>query len=59
MLGELVYFNSAFIRSKNNTGIANNDFTAMFVLQALSGTKQMLLQLAGIVQYFIYIYDFS
>lgn len=49
MLGELVYFNSAFIRSKNNTGIANNDFTALFVLQALSRAKQMILQLAGII----------
>lgn len=48
MLGELVYFNSAFIRSKNNTGITNNSFTALFIMWTISGTKQMPLQLAGI-----------
>jgi len=48
VLRKLVYFNSAFIRSKNNTSIMNNSFIALFIMQTLSGTKEMPLQLAGI-----------
>lgn len=32
MLGELVYFHSAFSKSRNNTGITNNSFTALFIM---------------------------
>lgn len=40
MLGELVYFHSAFSKSRNNTGITNNSFTALFIMWMLTGIER-------------------